>query len=278
MSVLNYVNKVHCGDSLVILRQIPSNSIGLVVTSPPYADTVFYGKNVKVFSPDNYIEWILPIFKEIKRVLKDDGSFILNINDKSFNGERSIYVFDLIVRVVKELDFRLFDRYIWFKKSALPITGNRRLNDRVEYIFHLVKDVKKFKCYTDRVREPYKEITLRRFKSKMHGNDKVSSNGITSLSYRGESIANPLGKKPITVFRFDTCSALRGIKHPAPYHPDLPKWFINWLTDIDDIVLDPFFGSGSTGVAAKELGRDWIGIDINEQYVKDAMRRLECLS
>lgn len=260
------LNKTYMGDCMNLIKDLPNNSVDLIVTSPPYADTLSYGKKVDVFHPNHYIDWILPLFHEAKKFLKPTGSFILNINDKSTNGERSIYVFELVVRIVKETGLKLFDRYVWFKKSALPIPGEKRLNDRIEYIFHFIKDSKKFKCYTNRVREPYQDISLRRFKNKVHGNDIVNSDGTTELSQRGSSKPHPKGAKPITVFRFNTGSALRGLKHPAPFHPDLPKFFIKWLTNKRNIVLDPFMGSGTVAEVAKEMGRNYLGFEINPIY------------
>ena len=267
------LNKTYLGDTMKMVKDLPNNSIDLVITSPPYADTVSYGKEVEIFNPTNYIDWFLPLFYEAKRFLKDSGSFVLNINDRATNGERSIYVFELVTRIVKETNLKLFDRYIWFKKSALPMPGDKRLNDRIEYIFHFVKDSKKFKTRTDRVRVPYKEISLKRFKNKVHGNDLINSDGTTELSQRGSSKPHPKGAKPITVFRFDTGSALRGINHPAPFHPDLPKWFITWLTDEDDIVFDPFMGGGTVAEVAIKTNRKFIGFDVNKKYVDMAEER-----
>lgn len=270
------LNKTHLGDVMILAKKLPDNSVDLVVTSPPYADTVSYGENVETLSPEKYVDWFLGLFKESKRFLKDTGSFILNINDKANNGERSTYVFELVHRIVKETGLKLFDRYIWFKKSALPMTGDKRLNDRIEYIFHFVKDTKKFKANTDRIREPYAEISLKRFKSKVHGNDLVDESGMTELSQRGSSKPHPLGKKPITVFRFDTCSALRGLKHPAPFHPQLPEFFINWLTDEKDIILDPFMGGGTTAITALKLNRNFLGFEINPEYIQMTEDRIKC--
>lgn len=268
------LNKTHLGDCMKLAKKLPEDSIDLVVTSPPYADTVSYGESVDTFKPENYVDWFLPLFHEAKRFLKDTGSFILNINDRATNGERSIYVFELVTRIVKETGLKLFDRYIWFKKSALPMPGEKRLNDRIEYIFHFVKDTKKFKTNTDDVREPYKEISLRRFRNKVHGNDIINHDGTTELSQRGNSKAHPLGKKPITVFRFDTGSALRGLKHPAPFHPQLPEWFIKWLTDEGDIVLDPFMGGGTVAVVCERMKRKHMGFETNPIYIEMTEERL----
>ena len=272
------LNKTHLGDTMILAKKLPDNSIDLIVTSPPYADTVSYGKEVAVFNPSNYVNWFLPLFHEAARFLKDTGSFILNINDRATNGERNVYVYELITRIVKETPLKLFDRYIWFKKSALPMPGDKRLNDRIEYIFHFVKDSKKFKTNTDRVRVPYKEISLKRFKSKVHGNDIINGDGSTELSQRGSSTPHPNGAKPITVFRFDTCSALRGLKHPAPFHPQLPEWFIEWLTDEGDIVLDPFMGGGTVAEVAAKKGRKYIGFEINPVYIEMTEERVRKLN
>lgn len=269
------LNKTYLGDCMELAKKIPDNFVDLIVTSPPYADTVSYGKEVKVFDPEKYVDWFLELFKESKRFLKDTGSFILNINDRATNGERSTYVFELVYRIVKESGLKLFDRYVWFKKSALPMPGDKRLNDRIEYIFHFVKDSKNFKTYTDRVRVPYKEISLKRFKSKVHGNDIILPDGTTKLSQRGSSKPHPLGAKPITVFRFDTCSALRGLEHPAPFHPQLPEFFIKWLTDEGDVVLDPFMGGGTVAEVCIKTKRKYIGFDINPKYVKMTQNRLK---
>lgn len=269
------INKTHLGDCMELAKKLPDNSVDLIVTSPPYADTVSYGHKVEVFNPEEYVNWFLELFKEAQRFLKPTGSFILNINDRATNGERSTYVFELVYRIVKETGLKLFDRYMWFKKSALPMTGEKRLNDRLEYIFHFVKDTKKFKTYTDRIREPYAEISLKRFKNKVHGNDIVNPDGITELSQRGSSKPHPLGKKPITVFRFDTGSALRGLKHPAPYHPQLPEFFIKWLTDEGDVILDPFMGGGTTAISSLKHNRKFIGFDINPEYIKMTEERIK---
>ncbi len=258
-----------------LAKELPENSVDLVVTSPPYADTVSYGDSVEVLKPEGYVDWFLPLFYESACFLKPTGSFVLNINDRATNGERNIYVFELVYRIVKETPLKLFDRYIWFKKSALPMPGDKRLNDRIEYILHFVKDSKKFKTHTDRVREPYKEISLKRFQNKVHGNDIILSDGTTVLSQRGSSKPHPLGKKPITVFRFDTGSALRGLKHPAPFHPQLPEFFIKWLTDEGDVVLDPFMGGGTVAEVCKKMKRKYIGFETNQAYIDMIEERLK---
>ncbi len=253
-------------------KQLPDDFVDLVVTSPPYADTVSYGDNVNVFSPENYPDWILPLFNEASRFLKPTGSFILNINDRIVNGERSIYVYETIINIVKNSDMKLFERYIWTKKNSLPTGGDKRLNDRVEYIFHFVRDPKLFKCNMDVVRIPYAKSSIARYKSPARGQKVADEKGISGFVKEKMLDMNPLGGKPPTVFDFDTAGVLKGAKHPAPFHPDLPKFFVKWLTDKKDIVLDPFIGGGTTAQVAMEMNRNYIGFEINETYLEELIQ------
>ena len=268
------VNKTHIGDCMELSKQLPDDYIDLVVTSPPYADTVSYGKDINVFSPENYPDWILPLFVESNRFLKPTGSFILNINDKIVKGERSIYVMETVIKIVKKSGLKLYDRYIWHKKNGLPMGGEKRLNDRMEYIFHFVRDTKNFKTNMDVVRVPYAKSSINRYKTPV-AQHKVDTDGIKSRGECKMNVLNPLGSKPTGVFRFDNAGVLKGVKHPAPFHPDLPKWFIKFLSDKGDIVLDPFMGGGTTAEVALDLGRDYIGFEKNKTYVEELVKSIE---
>ena len=266
------LNKTHIGDCMELSKQVPDNYVDLIVTSPPYADTVSYGDEVNVFSPENYPDWILPLFKEANRFLKPTGSFILNINDRIVNGERAIYVLETIVKIVKESGLKLYDRYIWHKKNGLPMGGEVRLNDRMEYIFHFVRDVKEFKSNIDVVRVPYAESSINRAKTPVKAQKVAKSSGITEFTESKMMGINPLGSKPAGVFRFDNAGVLKGAKHPAPFHPQLPEFFIKWLTDKGDTVLDPFMGGGTTGNVALNMNRNYLGFEINETYLEELIQ------
>ncbi len=281
-------NKVYYGDCMELAKTIPNDYVDLIVTSPPYADTLSYGKDIPTFHPDNYPEWMLTLFHEAARFLKPTGSFIFNIGDKVINKKRSIYVFELICRIERETGLCLHDRYIWAKKNGLPSSSApRRLDDRVEYIFHFVRKEKnakgelkktpeKFKADVDPIREPYAEISLKRMKSSVGFNKDVDEDGIASIP-RKEVKANEKGKIPTTVMDFVGAGTLRstGAKHPAPFHPDLPEWFIRWLTTAGDVVLDPFLGGGTTAAVAKSMGRDYLGFELNENYKEMIEERIK---
>ena len=250
-------------------KDVPDDYVDLVVTSPPYADTVSYGDDVNVFAPENYPDWILPLFKEASRFLKPTGSFILNINDRIINGERAVYVLETVVKIVKHSGLKLYDRYIWHKKNGLPMGGEKRLNDRMEYLFHFVRDTKEFKSNIDVVRVPYAESSIVRAKAPVKSQKTATSSGIAEFGKDKDMTINPLGSKPPGVFRFDNAGVLKGAKHPAPFHPQLPEFFIKWLTDKGDVVLDPFMGGGTTAQVALNMNRNYIGFEINETYLEE---------
>lgn len=272
MTNYNIIN----GDCFELIKQQPDNSVDLVVTSPPYSDIVNYGKSVSTKKPDDYVDWILPLFKEIHRVLKPSGSFILNINDKCENAYRSTYIYDLISRNNKETDLKLYDTYIWHKKNGIPNGGPKRFRNTTEFIFHFCKDQKKMKFYMDRALIPTNGQTLSRHNRgglmKCQG---TVVDGERVKEGRVQEVA--LHSRPDNVVRFSTAGAARDnhIKHPAPYHKELPSYYINLLTDEGDVVLDPFSGIATTGMSCLELNRFYIGYELNETYCDFSVKRLE---
>jgi site-specific DNA-methyltransferase (adenine-specific) len=283
------------GDCFELIKQQPDNSVDLVITSPPYSDIINYGQNVSTKKPNQYVDWILPLFKEIWRVLKPTGSFILNINDKCEGGVRNTYIYDLISRNNKETKLKLYDTYIWWKKSGIPNGSNKRFRNTTEFIFHFVKDPKQIKFYMDRVLEEPKESSKRRYKyekfdgqgqvengvrkqkriRKVRKSKKVNSKGMSICEYIHKELPDLI--RPDNVFRFATAAQARDnlIKHPAPFHKELPLYFINLLTDEGDIVMDCFSGIGTTGLACVELKREYIGYELNETYVEFSLERLK---
>ena len=262
------------GDTFELIKKLPDNSVDLVITSPPYSDIVNYGKDVSTKKPDDYVDWILPLFKEIHRVLKPSGSFILNINDKCERGLRSTYIYDLISRNNKETPLKLYDTYIWHKRNGIPNGGTKRFRNTTEFIFHFCKDVKQLKFNMDRVlREPTEETKGRYNRNGLIQPQGTIKDGIRIRNQRNKQLNQV---RPDNVFRFSTAGASRDnlIKHPAPYHKELPLYYINLLTDEGDLVLDTFSGIGTTGVACKELNRYYIGYELNEAYNDFAKKRI----
>lgn len=283
------------GDCFELIKNLPDNSVDLVITSPPYSDIVNYGKQVSTQKPDDYVDWILPLFKEIYRVLKPSGSFILNINDKTERGLRSTYIYDLISRNNKETKLKLYDTYIWHKRNGIPNGGTRRFRNTTEFIFHFVKNQKELKFYMDRVLEEAKDTSKQRIKYELTDQgevidgERIKSKKMVKVR-KGAMKTNELGQqaqdfsirelpdkvRPDNVFTFSTAASARDnlIKHPAPYHKELPLYFVNLLTDEGDLVLDPFSGIATTGMACKDLNRNYIGYELNEIYAEYSVKRL----
>jgi len=260
-------NKVYYGDAMELSKELQPNSINLVITSPPYANTKSYGEGINIFFPSIYAEWFLPLAKQVERALTPDGSFILNIGDICEKGTRSIYVYDLVCRIVRETQLKLHDRYFWIKKNGLPSSGPQRLDNKTEMIFHFKKN-HQIKCFMDEIREPHAPSSLARWETPCGSTPVVDKEGNQFVKKRKHK-ANPKGKIPDGNFDFSNAASQRKdrvAKHPAAFHPDVPHKFINWLTEEGDVVLDPFMGSGTTKKVCEKLNRKWIGFELNENY------------
>ena len=264
------INKIICGDCLNILKKFPDNCINLIVTSPPYADS--REKIYQGVSPDEYAEWIVPRVEEFFRVLKPTGTLILNIKEKVVDGERHTYAIDLILKM-REQGWLWTEEFIWHKKNSFPGKWPNRFRDAWERCLQFNKR-KKFKMYQDAVKVPIGEWANYRLKN-LSENDNLRLNS-NSKSGFGRRVANWAGRRkvyPTNVLHIATECANRS--HSATFPIGLPTWFIKLFTKKGDIVLDPFVGSGTTAVACKELGRNYIGIDIEKKFCKLAQKNLD---
>lgn len=263
------LNKIYQGESLDLLKDLPDNSIDLVITSPPYSTLKVYINDVG-FAPDDYVDWFLPYCKEVERVIKPTGSFILNINDKVDNGFRHPYVFDLISRLHKETNLKMFERLFWNKLKGLP--NRYRFGDRVEFIFWFAKE-KGFYFNIDEMRTPYSEKSIQRMKNplkKRFARDEVNQE---SKEYKDWS-PNPNGALPTTLVNISSEAKRIADNHVAVYPLELVDYFIKGATKPGDLVLDPFMGTGTTGLSATNLGRNYIGFEMQQDYIDLANKRI----
>jgi len=266
-------NRIYEGSCFDLTESLQNESVDLFVTSPPYADIRKYGGDVVPLHPDTYVDWCLPLFQLMYQKLKPSGSIIWNIDDKCVKGGRHPFIFELIHRVTKETSCILYDYYIWKKKSSLPSCGPRRINHITEFIFHFVKNPKLVKWNMDNVRVPYAASTHTRSKIPIKRYSE-SESGIRTDETATIHKMNPLGKIPSNVMEFHTSQITRGNKHPAPFNKEMPTWFIKSLTDPKDLVVDTFIGSGTTALACMDNQRDFIGFEINKEYVNYARDRI----
>lgn len=262
-------NRLYHGACENILPTLPDACVDLIVTSPPYADQRkhTYGG----IPPDEYVEWFLPIAAQLRRVLKPTGSFILNIKERVVNGERHTYVLELILALRKQ-GWLWTEEYIWHKKNAYPGKWSNRFRDAWERCLHFTKQ-RKFAMYQEAVMLPVGDWAEDRLR-KLSETDRRRDESRVRSGF-GKNISNWVGRQlvyPTNVLHMATECSNRG--HSAAFPVTLPEWFIKLFTQAGDVVLDPFIGSGTTAVAAKRLGRRWIGIEKDAEYVKVALERI----
>lgn len=264
--ILNSLYRERCED---ILPFFASDCIDLIVTSPPYADRRknTYGG----IAPDEYVEWFLPIAAELKRVLKPTGSFILNIKEPVVDGERHTYVIELVLALRKQ-GWLWTEEYCWHKKNSYPGKWPNRFRDSWEPCFHFTRQ-KKFSMYQEAVMVPMGAWAKTRLRN-LSATDKSRDESRVQSGF-GKNVSNWVGRNkayPTNVLHMATESSNTG--HSAAFPVELPAWFIKLFTVEGDVVLDPFLGSGTTAVAAKNLGRQYVGIEKEAEYLAIAEKRL----
>jgi DNA modification methylase len=264
------VDQITLGDCIEKLKLLPNNSVNLIVTSPPYSENrkSTYGG----VSPKEYVDWFLPIADELKRVLKLDGSFILNIKERVIDGERGTYVYELIL-ALRQRGWRWVEEYIWAKKNTIPGHWSTRFQDRWERCYHFTKS-ETFQMFQEEVKEPIGSWAKTRL-VKLSEADLTRQESGTKSGF-GRNISKWVGKDtvyPSNVLYLATESSHKG--HSAAFPERLPAWFIRLFTKEGDLVLDPFMGSGTTAVAALNLERHFIGIEKYAPYFRVAQKRVE---
>ena len=262
--------KLLLGDCKELLSQLPSDSVDLIFTSPPYADQRknTYGGH----HPDHYVDWFLPIAKELYRVLKPTGTFVLNIKEKVVNGERSTYVLELIMEMKKQ-GWLWTEEFIWHKRNSYPGKWSNRFRDSWERLIQFNKQ-KKFNMYQESVMVPMGDWAQKRLK-KLSSTDKIRDESKAGSGF-GKNISHWVKRDkayPTNVLHLAT--ECQNKKHSAAFPEQLPEWFIKLFTREYDVVLDPFTGSGTTNIVAKKMMRHSIGIEKHLPYLTNANERIK---
>jgi site-specific DNA-methyltransferase (adenine-specific)/site-specific DNA-methyltransferase (cytosine-N4-specific) len=259
---------VICADSRSELKKF-EGQVDLIVTSPPYADARH--KHYDSVHPDDFVEWFMTFHEPFFNALKPTGSLVINIKDKVVDGVRHRFVWRTIDAFC-ERGWYSIDDYIWHKTNPMPGYWPTRLRDGWEYCFHLAKSKRPY-FDADGVRKPIGDWVESRLK-KLGEND-LSRHNSANLSGFGRDISKWVEKDtvlPSNVLSLPLVGKNKG--HPAVFPVELPLFFIKLLSPKEGLVIDPFGGSGSTGIAALSAARNAVLIDNNEDYCLEAVKRL----
>jgi site-specific DNA-methyltransferase (adenine-specific) len=257
------------GDSRVELVDF-AGQVDLIVTSPPYADA--RKNHYDSIHTDKYAEWFLTFHEPFLNALKLTGSLVINIKDKVVDGVRHRYVWQMI-EALSERGWYAIDDYLWQKPNPMPGYWPTRLRDGWEYCFHLSKSKRPY-FNADAVRKPIGDWVESRLRNL--GKNDVSRHNSVNASGFGRDISKWVGKQtvlPSNIISIPLVGKNKG--HPAVFPVDLPLFFIKLLCPENGLVVDPFAGSGTTGIAALSLGRQCVLIDNNLEYCQQALERLK---
>ena len=278
-----------CGDALTLLKELDDNSIDLVMTSPPFAlqRQKAYGNEKQ----EEYVDWLCNFGRLIFRKLKDSGSFVLDIGGAYEKGSPtySLYQFRTLLALCDNIGFRLAQPFYWHNPGALPApiewVNKRKLRAKtsVNTVWWLCKDTK---CKADitNVLIPYSSRMERLIAHpeefvKGEGTRRPSGHVLGQASWAKDN-GGAIPPNLLQISNTESngqylryCKAI-GVKgHPARFPTALPEFFIKFLTDEGDLVLDIFAGSNTTGQAAEKLGRRWLSFDISQEYIATSVLR-----
>jgi site-specific DNA-methyltransferase (cytosine-N4-specific) len=271
----------YIGDSAQLLTLLPDSSIDLVLTSPPFA--LLRQKSYGNESQDQYVAWLSVFGRETLRVLRPSGSLVLDLGGAYQRGVpvRSLYNYRVLIEFCDVLGYRLAEEFFWHNTSKLPSpiewVNKRKIRakDSVNTVWWLSKadfpkaDVSKVRAeYSSRMRTLLRDPAAF-YKPRLRPSEHQV--GTAFARDNGGSIPSNLLQFPNTesTSRYlQRCRLLRERAHPARFPADLPRFFIRFLTDPDDLVLDIFSGSNTTGFVAEQERRRWLSFELDESYAR----------
>jgi site-specific DNA-methyltransferase (cytosine-N4-specific) len=272
------------GDSRKLLEELENESVNLVMTSPPFAlqREKEYGNE----DQDSYNDWFLDFAEEVYDVLTENGSFVIDIGGGWKKGKpvRSIYHFKLLTRLVEDLDFNLAQDFYWWNPAKLPtpaqwVTIERiRVTDAVNHVWWLSKSERP-KADNRNVLQEYSDSQKKLMEEGYKDKKRPSGHDISDTFDEPEedgSIPPNLLKIANTASNTHYLRACRELDiepHPARFPRQLPEFFIEFLTEEDDLVLDIFAGSNTTGRVAQDLGRNWLAFENDDEYLDHSQLR-----
>ncbi len=275
----------YLGDSLELMKCLPSESVNLVLTSPPFALTSKkeYGNK----DAGEYVDWFLPFASEIRRIITEDGSSDLDLGGAYLPGHpvRSIYQYELLIALVREIGFYLAQEFFHYNPARLPAPAEWvnvrriRVKDSVNVVWWLSK-TEYPKANNRNVLCPYTEAMKQLLKKGYRPQKRPSGHDITHKFNQDNNGSIPpnlleLGNNDSNSNYMRECKK-NGIKpHPARFPRKFPEFFIKFLTDTGNLVVDPFAGSNTTGYVSEYLERQWLAFEIEESYIRASHFRFE---
>ena len=309
----NFLNKIINGNSLEVLKTIPDNSIDCCITSPPYWGLRDYGHEEQLGSEKHFKDFVINlsnVFDEVQRVLKPTGTCFINLGDtyagsgsgttknadtsKYVENSKQVYVLPngtskasqfrgtamnkSLCMIPERFAIEMIDRgwclrnqIIWHKPNQMPSSAKDRFTVDFEKVFFFVKQPTDY--YFEQQLEPYTEPLDRWAGQMVRGDYKTKTEQFAVQERNGRDMRpNPEGKNMRTVWSINTEPSTEA--HFATYPQRLVERMLKAGCPENGIVLDPFFGSGTTGVYARKVNRNFVGIELNPEYVKIAENRL----
>jgi site-specific DNA-methyltransferase (adenine-specific) len=268
------LNTIYTGDALEVLRTLPDGSVDCCITSPPYwglRDYNVFGQLGQEDTPELYLQALLAIFNEIRRVLKPGGTCFVNLGD-TYSGNKSLLItpYRFAWQMI-EAGWVLRNIIVWHKPNQMPSGAKDRFTVDFEPVFFFSKEqqyyfAQQLESYT----KPLNRWTGDDLIAKEHGS---WASGTGQKVYRNRNMRpNPAGRNMRTVWSVNTVP-FKGA-HFAAYPEKLVERMLLAGCPPGGVVLDPFFGAGTTGLVARNMDRNYIGIELNAEYVKMAEKRL----
>lgn len=280
------LGKICQTDSLAYMKKkVADNSVDLIVTSPPFA--LLRKKDYGNEAQENYVNWFKDFGKEFQRILKPSGSLVIDIGGSWVPEQptRSLYHFELLIMLCREVGFHLAQEFYWWNPSKLPTPAEWvnvrrvRVKDAVNSIYWLSKTPWP-KASNKRILFPYsdsmKDLLKNGYRPKVRPSGHDISNKFSSDNHASippNLLAIPNTESNSYYLRY--CREYNLPVHPARFPAKLPEFFIRMLTDEGDLVFDPFAGSCVVGEVSERLGRKWICCELERDYVSGAQGRFK---
>lgn len=255
----DFINKIICGDSLHILREIPNNSIDLILCSPPYDLTRAYNGFTFNFKG---------IAQHLYRILKEGGVLVWIVGDQTVKGSESGTSFRQALYFM-ELNMLLYDTMIYAKSNPIP-KNHRRYEQQAEFMFILSKGIPK--TFNPILEDSKYAGTINKGTMRNSGKDDLQLKHGHNKPVKERKIKGNIWFYSVGYGK--TAKDKLAFEHPAVFPLQLAKDCITSWTNPQDIVLDPFMGSGQTALACIELNRNYIGVDISQEYCELAEKRI----